>query len=229
MDQISIGLEPVRVFLVELGGFLPRLLVAMLIVVAGWLLAKLVRFAMLRALKAVNFPILTERAGIDAFLKRGGVRIDTAAVLGLLTYWLIILTTLMAAFSSLGLTQVTDLVGQVVLFIPRVFIAILVLAFGTYFARFLAASVTTYFRNIGVEDGDVLGRITLYAVIVFVAVIALDQLSIGGDIIRHSFLILLAGVVLALALAFGLGGQKWAASVIERMGTRRSTRDKNKA
>lgn len=229
MDQIGIGLEPVRAFLVELGGFLPKLLVALVIVVAGWLLAKLVRFAMLRVLKAVNFAVLTERAGIDAFLKRGGVRTDTAAVLGLLAYWLIILTTLMAAFSSLGLTQVTDLVGQVVLFIPRVFVAIMVLAFGTYFARFLATSVTTYFRNIGVEDGDVLGRITLYAVIVFVAVIALDQLSIGGDIIRYSFLILLAGAVLALALAFGLGGQKWAASVIERMGTRRGSRDKNKA
>jgi hypothetical protein len=229
MDQISIGLEPARAFLVELGGLLPKLLIALVIVVAGWLLAKLVRFAMLRVLKAVNFSVLTERAGIDAFLKRGGVRTDTAAVLGLLAYWLIILTTLMAAFGSLGLTQVTDLVGQVVQFIPRVFVAILVLAFGTYFARFLASSVTTYFRNIGVEDGDVLGRVTLYAVIVFVVVIALDQLSIGGDIIRHSFLILLAGVVLALALAFGLGGQKWAATLIERMGSRRSARDKNKA
>lgn len=226
MEQIGIGLEPLRVFLTELGAFLPRLLVAIVILVAGWLLARLLRFAMGRGLKAVNFPVLTERAGIDAFLKRGGIRIDTAAVLALLAYWLVILATLMTAFNSLGLVQVTELVGRVVLFIPRLFVAILVLAFGTYFARFLATAVTAYFRNIGLEDGDLLGRIVRYAVMVFVAVIALDQLDIGGDIIRHSFLILLGGVVLALALAFGLGGQGAAAALLERLGAGRRARGK---
>lgn len=221
MEQIGMGLEPVRAFLLELGAFLPRLLVAILILVAGWLLARLLRFAMQRGLRAVNFQVLTERAGIDGFLERGGIRIDTTAVLALLVYWLVILATLMTAFNSLGLVQVTELVGRVVLFIPRVFVAILVLAFGTYFARFLASAVTAYFRNVGLEDGDVLGRIVLYAVMVFVAVIALDQLDIGGDIIRHSFLILLGGVVLALALAFGLGGRNRAADLLERLGASR--------
>jgi hypothetical protein len=58
----------------------------------------------------------------------------------------------------------------------------------------------------------------------FVVVIALDQMNIGADIIRLSFLILLSGVVLALALAFGLGGQKWAASTLERLTSNRKPR-----
>jgi amino acid permease len=102
------------------------------------------------------------------------------------------------------------------LFLPHVIVAVLIIAFGTYFARFVGETVTAYFRNIGVRDADLLGKIARYAILTFVLVIALDQMAIGGDIVREAFLILLAGAVLALALAFGLGGQRWAAQWLER-------------
>jgi len=216
MEQVSLALEPVRAFLAQLGAFLPRLILAILILIAGWLLAKFLRFAIIRGLKAVNFNVLADRAGIDGFLQQGGIKTDTLGILGMLVYWFMILVAFMVAFNSLGLAYVTDLIGRVLMFIPKVIVAVLILAFGAYFARFMATTVTAYFRNIGLEDAGLLGRITLYAIMVFVVLMALDQMSIGGDIIRHSFLILLAGVVLAAALAFGLGGQKWAATLLER-------------
>ena len=67
-----------------------------------------------------------------------------------------------------------------------------------------------------IRDADLLGRLARYAIVVFVVLIALDQVNVGGDIIRQSFLILLAGLVFALALAFGLGGREWAARMLER-------------
>ena len=221
MEQVNVLLEPLRVMLVQFAEFLPRLLLAIVILIAGWLLAKLVRFTVTRGLRAINIHVLTERAGVDGFLKRGGIRPDTVAVISILVYWLVMLAALMVAFNSLGLIIVTDLIGRVLLFLPRVIAAILIVAFGAYFARFLATSITTYCRNVGIQDADLLGRLALYAVMVFVVVIALDQMSIGGDIIRLSFLILLSGVVLALAIAFGLGGQKWAASMFERLSGRK--------
>jgi hypothetical protein len=81
---------------------------------------------------------------------------------------------------------------------------------------FVGNTVATYCRNAGIKDGDLLGKLAQYAIIAFVVLMALDQVSIGGDVVRHSFLILLAGVVLGLALAFGIGGQKWAAGMLER-------------
>lgn len=224
MEQINILVEPVRAMLMQVAAFLPRLALAIAILIAGWLLARLLRFVTIRGLKTINIHVLTERAGIDAFLKRGGIRPDTVAVIGLLVYWLVILAALMVTFNSLGLAYVTDLLGRVLMFLPRVIVAILIVAFGAYFARFLATSITTYCRNVGIQDAEILGRIALYAVMAFVVVIALDQMSIGGDIIRLSFLILLSGVVLALAIAFGLGGQKWAAATLERLTSGRKTR-----
>jgi len=216
MDKVDVFLEPVQAFLVQVGHFLPKLALAVLVLIAGWALAKLARFATIKALRAVNFNVLTERAGIDGFLEQGGIETDTTGFFGVLVYWLVILAALVIAFNGLGLTYITDLLGKVVLFVPKIIVALLILAFGAYFARFVGDAVTGYCRNIGIHDGDLLGKLAQYAIIAFVVLIALDQVNVGGDIVRQSFLIILAGIVFALALAFGIGGQRRAAELLER-------------
>ena len=216
MDKLDLSLEPLRVFLLRVGEFLPRLAIALVVVIVGWLLAKAARFAIIRGLRAINFHVVTQRAGLDGFLRDGGIRTDTTDILGLMVYWLVILAALVIGFNSLGLTYVTDLLGRVILFVPKVMVALLVLAFGAYFARFIANAITAYCKNVHIQDAELLGRLGQYAILTFVVLIALDQVSIGGDIVRQSFLIILAGVVFALALAFGLGGKEWAAELLER-------------
>jgi flagellar biosynthesis protein FliQ len=216
MDRIEVLLEPVRVFLHQVGELLPRLVVAIIVFLAGWLLAKLVRFTVAKALRAVNFNVLTERAGMDGFLRNGGIHADTTDLLALLCYWLVILAALIIGFNSLGLIYITDLLGKVVLFVPKVMVALVILAFGAYFARVVGNSVSAYGRNIHLQDADLLGSIARYAILTFVVLIALDQVNVGGDIVRQTFLIVLAGIVFAIALAFGLGGKDWAAELLER-------------
>lgn len=221
MNQLDVLLEPVRRFLIQLGDFLPRLVVALVVLLAGWILAKVVRFAIVKGLRAVNFHVVTQRAGLDEFLHDGGIEADTTEILGLMVYWLVILGALVVGFNSLGLSYVTDLIGRVFLFVPKVMVALLILAFGAYFARFIANAITAYCRNVHIQDADLLGRLAQYAILTFVVLIALDQVNIGGDIVRQSFLIVLAGLVFALALAFGLGGKEWAAEMLERWWPRR--------
>ena len=216
MERVDMLLEPARAFLLQIGAFLPRLALAILVLVAGWVLAKLVRFAIEKGLRAINFNVLTERSGMDAFLQQGGTKNDTTGIFGLLAYWMVILAALIIAFNSLGLTYITDLLGRIVLFVPKVIVALLILTFGAYFARFVANAVITYCKNVGIQDAKFLGTLAQYAIVAFVVLIALDQINVGGDIVRQTFLIVLAGVVLALALAFGLGGKDWAAGMLER-------------
>lgn len=215
MQDVNVMLEPVRALLYQVGAFLPRLILAIIILLVGWLIAKAARFAVDRALRAVNFNVVTEKAGVDRFLRQGGGTLDTTSVLATLAYWLAMLIALMIAFNSMGLTYVTDLIGRVLLFVPRVMVSVLLLAFGAYFARFVRIAVTTYCRNVGIGDADLLGRLSMYAIMVFVVLIALDQLGLG-DIIRHTFLIIVGAIALGLALAFGLGGRERAAELIDR-------------
>ena len=225
MNTMDMLLDSLRSMFAQVAAFLPRLALAVVIAIAGWLLAKAARFAIVKALRAINFNVLTERAGMDGFLRQGGMESDTTDILGLLVYWLVIFAALVIACNGLGLTYVTDLLGKVVLFVPKVIIALVVLAFGAYFAAFVGGTVVTYCRNVGIQDSDLLGKLAQYAIIVFVVLIALEQVSVGGEIIRQSFLIILGGVVLALALAFGIGGQHWAAGLLERWWPRRGPKD----
>jgi len=216
MENVDMLLEPIRVFLAQIGAFLPRLALAIAVVLAGWLVARMVRFAVVKALRAINFNVLTERAGLDGFLHQGGIRSDTTGIFGSLFYWLVLLAALVIAFNSLGLTYITDLLGRLVLFVPKLMIALMILVVGAYFARFVGNAVLVYCRGAGVQDAELLSRLARYAIVTFVVLIALDLADVGGAIIRQSFLIILAGIVLALALAFGLGGQRWAAEMLER-------------
>lgn len=227
MDNVNVLIEPLRASLHQVGAFLPRVVLAIAILIAGWLVAKAVRFALVKTLRAINFNVITEKAGVDAFLRQGGGEIDTIRVLGSLAYWLVILAAVMIAFNSLDLAYVTDLVGRVVLFVPRVMVAVVILVFGAYFARFVSGALTIYLTNIGAGEAALLGRLVLYALMAFVILIALDQLGLG-DILRQTFLIVVAAVALGLALAFGLGGQSRAAELIEQWTRQRSDPDESR-
>jgi len=216
MDRFDPIIEPLRVFLAQVGDTLPRLLLAIIIVIAGWIIAKAVRFAINRGLRAVNFHVVTERAGIDAFLRDGGIQADFTDLVAVLFYWIVILAALVMGFNLLGLSYITNLLSEVLRFVPKVMVALLILAFGAYFARFVGNAVAAYCRNIKLQDADLMGAVARYAIVVFVILVALDQVNIGGDIVRQTFLILLAGLVFAVALAFGLGGRDWAADLLER-------------
>src|SRR5262245_20464765 len=106
MEKVDVMLEPVRMFLAQVGAFLPRLALAFAVLLAGWLVARMARFAVVKGLRAVNFHILTERSGMDGFLAQGGIENGTTGILGTLVYWLVLLATLVIAFNGLGLTNI---------------------------------------------------------------------------------------------------------------------------
>lgn len=216
MQSIDMLVDATREFFHQTAAFLPKLLLALLVVVVGWLLAKVVRFAVERALRAINFNVLTERAGTDNFLKQAGMRGDTTTLFGLVAFWLVITAALIIAFNGMGLTYLPDLLGRAVLFAPKLLIAMLIMVFGSYCARVVGNAVQNYCLDAHIADADVLGRLVRYAIMLFVVMIALSQVEVGGDIVQRTFLIILAGLMLAFALAFGLGGKDWAASMLQR-------------
>ena len=210
MDKVDVMLEPLRAILMQVGQFMPKLLLVIVILVAGWLVAKAIRLAVVKGLHRINFQVLTQRSGMDGFLQQGGTSADTSRILGRLVYWLVILAALVLAANSVGLAYVAELLGRAALLVARAVLAVIILVFGCYFAYFVDTSITAYGKKVKLADAGLIGHMARMAVIAFISLIALDYLNIGGDLIRQSFLIVLAGVMLALGLAFGLGGRELA-------------------
>lgn len=216
-QQWNVIRTSVETFMVQLGQFLPKLLGAIVILVIGWLISRVLLFVVIKGLKFLRFNVVTEKAGMDDFLKKGGAKKSAIDVLGLLVYWLAILVTLLTAFNSLGLTVVSELFARIVQFAPNVIVAVLLLTIGLYFARFVGDAIVTYSVNVGSQDAMLIGRMARYAITVFVVIIALGQIGIGNEILYPLLQILFAGMALAVGIAFGLAGQKYAGEMLDRL------------
>ncbi|MDZ7716489.1 MAG: hypothetical protein U5J95_09780 [Balneolaceae bacterium] len=206
-----------QTFFDQLAVFFPKLIGALLILIVGWIIAKLIKAGSIRLLKLVRLDTVTEKAKIDRFLQEGGTKKSAIEIIGTLIYWLIMLVVILAGFNTLGLEVASELFNQIILYIPNVIVAVIVLIFGVYLASFIAQVVVTYLKNVGIHNADILGKLAKAAIILFVASLALSQLNIGQELVTNAFLLLFGAVCLALALAFGLGGREWASGVIDKM------------
>ncbi|MEO6146142.1 MAG: hypothetical protein ABIT70_03680 [Sulfuriferula sp.] len=221
MQQLDIFLASIASFWTQLAAFLPQLMAAIVLLFVGWLVAKLVRAGMVKLLHALQFDKLSERSGIEAFLKQGQLEVSLSGLLAGLMYWLIILIVIVTVSNSLGLHIVAELFNRIVLYIPNIIVAIFVLVLGAILARFINRLIFAYLNNIGVQGALTISTLSEYATLIFVFFVALEQLNIGRELLTAAFIIGFGAVGLAFALAFGLGGRDWAAGVIARMAQKR--------
>lgn len=209
-------METLRATWAQIQTFAPKVLGALLLLTAGWLLAQLVRRLVIRLLRALRVEAAAERAGIEDFLLKGGVRFTTVTLIGQILYWGILLVVVLAVFNVLGVPVPASTIEQVVGYLPNVLVAVIIAIFGSLLARFVRGVVQTYLNNVGVEGAAALSMLTQGALLAFVGTLVLNQLRIGGAVLVSGFQLAFGGLCLALALAFGLGGRDWAARLIDR-------------
>jgi len=220
MEQVDIFLESLRSFWSELSMSLPKLLGAIILLILGWLVARLFRRLTRKFLKLLKVDELAEKSGIEDFLIQGGVKFTTVTLISALVYWFVLLAVLLAALNSLGLHVAADLFNRIILYLPNVLVAIIVLIVGTLFAKFVRAATFTYLSNVGIAGAELISGIAQYALLIFAVSITLEQLQIGGEILVSAFQIAFGAVCLALAIAFGLGGKEWAAKILDNLSKR---------
>lgn len=195
---------------------LPDLVLGLILLIVGWLVARLLRRVAIRILRALHVNELAEKAGIDDFLVQGGVPVTTVTLLAGTLYWLILAGVFMILLESLGFTTAGVLVERVVLFVPNLVLATGILVFGALLARVIGAVILSYLSNIGSTAAEPVAALARYAMLVFVLFMAAEQLAIRTEVLVSAFQIAFASVCLAAALAFGLGGREWAAQLIAR-------------
>jgi MFS family permease len=216
MDITALTMGPWKVFWTKIVAFLPGFFAAIIILVLGWMIAKLAKAGVVKLLKFLHFEKATDKAGIKDLLIKGDIRETPSDLIGILIYWLVMLLVLTIALNTLGLQTVSELFNQILLYIPNVVAAVVVLILGIFFANFLRGIVATACSNAGVPQADGLGKLTLYAIVVFTAALALNQLGIASEIVSQAFILIFGALCLALGLAFGLGGKEIAAHYLDK-------------
>jgi hypothetical protein len=187
--------------------FIPRIIGFLLILLIGWGIAALVSKGVVWLLRRVGFDNMANRIGLTRFDQRIGIHLDPAGVLGKIVFWFVFLIFLVAAADALGLPAVSNILNQLVAYIPNVFVAILVLFLGTLAATFIADIVRGLTAGTNIGNANIFANIARFAIIGFAALIALEQLQIAPALINELFGAVVAAAAIAFGLAFGLGGQ----------------------
>ncbi len=193
---------------------IPKILGFLVILIVGWIVASLVAKGVAALLRAVKFNDLAQRAGIADFVAKMGTNTDSAGLLAMVVKWFIRLIALVVAFDALGLPAVSEVLRQLLLWLPNVIVAMVVLVIGGLVARALSNLVRGATAEAGMGNPDMLARVAAGIVWAFAIVVAVNQIGVAKELVNTLFMAFVGALALGAALAFGLGGRETAAEIV---------------
>lgn len=195
---------------------IPKVLGFLVIIVAGWFIASLVERGLAAILRGIRFNDLAQRAGLTDFVGKMGMNTDPAGLIGLIVKWFVRLIALVVAFDALGLPAVSEVLRQLLLWLPNVVVALVVLVIGGLAARALSNVVRGAATEADLENAHFLAKAASVVVWAFAIVVAVNQLGIATDLVNTLFTAIVGALALGLGLAFGLGGRETAAEILRK-------------
>ncbi|MBA2963500.1 MULTISPECIES: mechanosensitive ion channel family protein [Ramlibacter] len=195
---------------------IPKIIGFAVIVIVGWLLSALVEKAIAAVLRTVKFNDLAGRSGLGDFVQRMGTGTDPAGMIGLVAKWFIRLIALVVAFDALGLPAVSDVLRELLLWLPNVVVALVVLVIGGLAARALSNLVRGAASEAGISNANLLAKVASALVWTFAIVVAVNQIGIATTLVNTLFMAFVGAIALGLGLAFGLGGRETASQILNK-------------
>lgn len=205
----------------RLGLFLPKLLALLTFLALGMVAGWLVKVLLMRLLSALRFDAFCERMGLMQALGRAGVVRPASSLIGQLSFWTVFLVFALMGIDALSLPATANLMSVLLSFLPHVIAAAFLLLFGVLLGNFLAEAALITAVNAQIQEARFIAQLVRWAVYLFTGAMVLTQLGIAKEIVVAAFCIIFGGIVLALAIALGLGGRHIARDKLERRLRRR--------
>ncbi len=213
-DLYQVALSALNEVVRRIAEFLPNLISALLLLIIGITLAKVFERLAVKLLKALRVDLAAEKAGITAMLSRLGVKRDPADLAGRTLFWIILGLTAVSTLEALRLIYFSQLITQLVAYVPNLVGAALMLFLGLAAARFLGMSVHLSAKNAGLDYGRALGSFVQTFLSAIVLILALAQLGVKTEILTNIVTVLLVSAGLASALALGLGSRAVVSNIL---------------
>jgi hypothetical protein len=215
-DLLELILEPMKDVYAKFKEFAPNLLAMMTIILVGILFARVMKAVLLRFMRAIKFDRWSDRMGLTVVMRKSDLWSKPSEAVGSFVFWVLIIGSLMAGLSSLKIHAIDSLVASFVLYLPRAFSAVLILVFGYIIAGFIGRAVLIAAVNSGYHYAKLLAEAVRLLLTVLILAMALEQLQVAPGIVVAAFSIIFGGIVLALAISFGVGGIDAARKMIEK-------------
>ncbi len=193
--------------LTDLVIFLPKLIIAFLVLVIGAGLARTFKKVVVKIMESLRFSKAFQKTPVEHFLTDAELGNRVEEVIGTVLYWLVMLVVIHTAVSILGLTSLTVLIGRILTYLPSLFSALIILFFGLLIAGIVESLVKGAIKSVDGKSSRLLGKISSYAVMVVTVLAAISELGIASEFIFILFVGFVITFSMALGLALGLGGK----------------------
>jgi len=204
LDQVNLSLF--EDMWQELLKFMPKLIAVIAVLIIGWLLIKIVSFLIKKALKFSKIDVLADKLQeIDMFKN---ISIEPTIIIVKVVKWILLLLMLIIISDILGLQMLTDGIASFIGYLPRLFSAIAILMIGIYIANIIKNAIQSLFKSLDLGGSNVIGSIVFFAIVVIVAITALNQAGIDTEMITSNLTLILGSLLLAFTIAFGLGSKE---------------------
>ena len=214
--QMQVVLDTWSTFWTALVPYLSKLITALIVLVIGIILAKVLEKLIVQVLKVARFDILSEKSSIASILAKGEIKHSLSELLGIVIYWLLILVVAIITLTIAGLPP-TGYLDNAVAYAGKVVLSIFVLVLGLFFAALIGSIVRTTASNAGMATAKNLGQIAQVVIIVITALTVLPMLGVRTFILDTAVIVVLASAGLALGLAFGLGSKDIAGKIMSEL------------
>lgn len=210
-------IEPLKHFVVKVMSFLPNLLTSLVIIIAGLFIAWLLKTVVSKISGLLKLDVVSERIGVVQILHRGGIREPLSGIISRVIYWMVLISFIIIALGALKMPAVENLLERFLLYLPNVIVAGIITLLGYLLGNFLGRAALIASVNAGLSFSGLIGKFVKFTVFILAASMALELLGIGRNTVLIAFAVIFGGVVLALSIAYGLGGRDAAKGHIEKM------------
>ncbi|NIT03615.1 hypothetical protein GTO10_01605 [Candidatus Saccharibacteria bacterium] len=215
LDSMS---DALTTSLTGLAGGFPEFLGGLIILLVGLIVAGLVK----RGLDALFGVLKVDKWGEKAKLTKGASVRVWQKLIGEIARWAVIVLFLVPALATWGVPGISDLLSDLLAYLPNVFVAAVIGFIGIVVADLTEGVIRQGFKGIGAVSAQVMAGVSRYAILFFTALVVLNQLGVAANLVQVLFTGVVAMLALAGGLAFGLGGQETARDILEAIRKRLS-------
>ena len=218
MEEITnvkdIAINSLKSIISDFASAFPNLIGALVLLLIGWLIAKFAHKILKRVLKAIKIDAIGEKLSDIDFIKKSNMKIEVSSIIAKFFYYIILFIFLISATETLGLTIVSEQISDLIAYLPRLLSALIILIMGLLVADFIRGIVKSACDSMGIASSNLISGFIFYFLFITIALSALSQAGIDVEILNSNITLILGGIVLAFALAYGLASRNILASVL---------------
>lgn len=207
-------LESLRVFGEKFMETIPSLLIAIIVILIAWLLARIISSGFEKLLKTIKFDTFAERMKLTSFLTQMGIQMSPSALIGRFIYWIFVLLIIASAAETLNWTAVSYQIQRFLDYLPNLITAILIFIVGAYLASLVRDFVRSSTNSLGISTGRILSTVIYYVLFIMVILTAMEQAKIDTRILSTNLLIIIGAIMLAAAISYGFASREVLSNIL---------------